>query len=200
MSRKPCTRTIILSLAHQARTSTGNIPTRLSSVFRGDGWSAAKASVVAHDGKILYDVSIDWAVGAHDATRHPLLEQKRLAKARRLAGTSVVLATSESTGFFHWMTDALPRLQILRKACPIPWEAIDHFLVSEGIPAIRESLALLGIRDIGSLLRDSDSHFPATSWSCHRSPAAPGNVPPWAIEFLRSQLGISPLGHESEFT
>jgi hypothetical protein len=45
------------------------------------------------------------------------------------------------------MTDALPRLQILRKAGPVPWEAIDHFLVSEGVPAIRESLRLLGVRE-----------------------------------------------------
>ncbi len=155
---------------------------------------SGKGTVVADDGKILYDVSIDWAVNTRDASAHPVLEQKRLAKPKGLAGTSVVLATSESTGFFHWMTDALPRLQILRKASSIPWAAIDHFLVSKGIPAIHESLTLLGIPDHKVVVTHSDSHFRCDLLVVPSFAAAPGNVPPWAIQFLRSQLGISSLG------
>ena len=151
--------------------------------------AGGRGSVIANDGKMLFDVSVDWSAGASDAARHPLLHGKKFAKAERLAGTSAVLATSESAGFFHWMTDALPRLEILRNAGPVPWEQIDHFVVSDGIPAIRESLSLLGIREEkGSLSAAVTATFFATGWSVPSLAGAPGNVPPWAIDFLRSQL------------
>jgi capsular polysaccharide biosynthesis protein len=148
----------------------------------------ARGSVIADDGKMLFDVSVDWSAGAQDARRHPLLRQRRLPKAERLVGTSTVLATSESARFFHWMTDALPRLQILRRAGPVPWEAIDHFLISEGVPAIRESLRLLGIREAAIVVTRPDSHFLCDWLIVPSFPSAPGNVPPWAIDFLRSQF------------
>ncbi len=151
-----------------------------------------RGSVIGHDGKMLFDVSVDWAAGAHDATRHPLLRQKRLRKAERLRGRSTVLATSESARYFHWMTDALPRLQILQKAGSLPWQKIDHFLVSEGIPAIRESLHLLGIREEAIVVTRPESHFLCDWLIVPSFPSAPGNVPPWAIEFLRSSLMSAP--------
>ena len=166
----------------------GNYPnTFVVSLPRGR-LAGGRGSVIADDGKMLFDVSVDWSAGAQDARRHPLLRQRRLPKAERLVGTSTVLATSESARFFHWMTDALPRLQILRKAGPVPWEAIDHFLVSEGIPAIRESLRLLGIREEAIVVTRPESHFLCDWLIVPSFPSAPGNVPPWAIESLRSQF------------
>jgi capsular polysaccharide biosynthesis protein len=154
--------------------------------------AGGRGSVIANDGKMLFDVSVDWSAGAKDAPRHPLLHSKKLAKAERLAGTSTVLATSESARFFHWMTDALPRLEILRKAGPLCWEEVDHFVISEGIPAIRESLSLLGIREERVVVSRRESHF-FCDWLVVPSLAgAPGNAPPWAIDFLRSQLLKSP--------
>jgi capsular polysaccharide biosynthesis protein len=153
-----------------------------------------KGTVIAPDGKMLYDVSIDWATSSREPSAHPILQQEHFAKPESLAGTSVVLATSESTGFFHWITDALPRLEILSKACSMPWPAIDHFLVSKGIPAIRESLALLGIADDKVVVTHSASHFCCDLLVVPSFPAAPGNVPPWAIQFLRSQLELSSSG------
>jgi capsular polysaccharide biosynthesis protein len=147
-----------------------------------------RGSVIADDGKVLFDVSIDWSAGANDATRHPLLHQKRLGKAKRLAGTTTVLATSESARFFHWVTDALPRLQILRKAGSLRWEKIDHFIISEGVPAIRESMSLLGIPDEKLVATCRDDHFLCDWLAVPSLSGAPGNVPPWAVDFLRSQF------------
>ena len=151
-----------------------------------------RGSVIADDGKMLFDVSVDWSAGGHDAARHPLLRQRRLPKAERLEGRSTVLATSESARFFHWMTDALPRLQILEKANSLPWETIDHFLISEGIPAIRESLRLLGVAEEKIVVTRREGHFLCDWLIVPSFPSAPGNVPPWAIDFLRSQFMKSP--------
>ena len=103
----------------------------------------------------------------------------------------MVLVTSESAGFFHWMTDALPRLEILRKAGAIPWHSIDHFLIGEGCHAIRESLRLLGVEESKFVVTRRDSHFVCDSLVVPSFHGAPGNIPPWAIEFLREQfLGV----------
>jgi capsular polysaccharide biosynthesis protein len=170
----------------------GNYPNTFVVSFPRGRVAGGRGSVITDDGKMLFDVSVDWSAGAQDARQHPLLRQTRLPKAERLEGTSTVLATSESARFFHWMTDALPRLQILSKAGPVPWEAIDHFLVSEGIPAIRESLGLLGIREEAIVVTRGESHFLCDQLIASSFPSAPGNVPPWAIDFLRSQFLSTP--------
>ena len=164
----------------------GQYPDTFGICIPGGRVIGGRGSVIAPDGKILFDVSVDWSAGGNDATRHPLLRRKRLAKSERLGGISTVLATSESARFFHWMTDALPRLEILRHTSPVPWEEIDHFVISEGIPAIRESLSLLGIRDERFVVAGSESHFLCDWLHVPSLPRAPGNVPPWAVRFLKS--------------
>ena len=118
----------------------------------------------------------------------PCSDRKKLPKPERLPGASAVLATSESAGFFHWMTDALPRLEILQRAGSIPWHRIDHLLIGEGCRAIRESLRLLGFDDSKHVVTRRDTHFACDSLIVPSFHGAPGNVPPWAIEFLRKQF------------
>ena len=125
----------------------GQYPDTFVVCIPGGRVAGGKGVVVSHDDKLLYDVSVDWSAGPRDVSRHPLLHKKKLPRAERLPGVSAVLATSESAGFFHWMTDALPRLAILQRDGSIPWNKIDHFLIGEGCRAIRESLRLLGVDD-----------------------------------------------------
>ena len=159
--------------------------------------AGGKGAVVTHDLKLLGDVSVDWSASPRDNRLHPLLKQKKLPKAHRLPGISTVLVTSESAGFFHWMTDALPRLQILRKAGTIPWQSIDHFLIGEGCHAIGESLRLLGVEESKFVVTRRDSHFVCDSLVVPSFHGAPGNIPPWAIEFLREQFLASSLPPKS---
>jgi hypothetical protein len=86
------------------------------------------------------------------------------------------------------MTDALPRLEILQRAGSIPWSGIDHLLIGEGCRAIRESLRLLGFDDSKHVVTRRDTHFACDSLIVPSFHGAPGNVPPWAIEFLRKQF------------
>ena len=172
----------------------GQYPDTFVLCVPGGRVAGGKGTVITHDDKLLYDVSVDWSAGPRDATRHPLFKRKKLPRAERLPGASAVLATSESAGFFHWMTDALPRLEILQRAGSIPWNKIDHFLIGEGCRAIRESLRLLGIDDTKFVVTQRDTHFACDLLIVPSFHGAPGNVPPWAIEFLRTQfLTSSPL-------
>jgi capsular polysaccharide biosynthesis protein len=154
--------------------------------------AGGKGAVITHDRKLLSDVSVDWASIPRDVRYHPILQQNKLPKARRLPGVSTVLMTSESAGFFHWMTDALPRLEILRRAGAISWNSIDHFLIGEGCPAIRESLRLMGVDESKFVVTRRDSHFVCDLLVVPSFHGAPGNIPPWAIEFLRERFLASP--------
>ena len=74
------------------------------------------------------------------------------------------------------------------------WDTIDHFLIGEGCHAIRESLRLLGIEESKLVVTRRDSHFVCDLLVVPSFHGAPGNMPPWAIEFLREQfLGSSSL-------
>ena len=74
------------------------------------------------------------------------------------------------------------------------WHSIDHFLIGEGCHAIRESLRLLGVEESKLVVTRRDSHFVCDSLVVPSFHGAPGNIPPWAIEFLREQfLASSPL-------
>ena len=88
----------------------------------------------------------------------------------------------------------MPRLEILRRASATGWDTIDHFLIGEGCHAIRESLRLLGIKESKLVVTRRDSHFVCDLLVVPSFHGAPGNMPPWAIEFLREQfLGSSSL-------
>ena len=171
----------------------GQYPDAFLICIPGGRVAGGKGAVITHDEKLLYDVSIDWSAGPPGARHHALPDRKKLPKPERLPGASAVLATSESAGFFHWMTDALPRLEILQRAGSIPWHRIDHLLIGEGCRAIRESLRLLGFDDRKHVVTRRDTHFACDSLMVPSFHGAPGNVPPWAIEFLRKQFLSRPL-------
>ena len=65
---------------------------------------------------------------------------------------------------------------------------IDHFLIGEGCHAIRESLRLLGVEESKFVVTRRDSHFVCDLLVVPSFHGAPGNIPPWAIEFLREQF------------
>jgi hypothetical protein len=61
-------------------------------------------------------------------------------------------------------------------------------LIGEGCRAIRESLRLLGFDNSKHVVTRRDTHFACDSLIVPSFHGAPGNVPPWAIEFLRKQF------------
>jgi capsular polysaccharide biosynthesis protein len=155
--------------------------------------AGGRGAVITPDLKLLYDVSVDWSASPRDARGHPLLQQSKLPKAQRLPGASTILVTSEAAGFFHWITDALPRLEILLRAAAIPWNSIDHFLIGEGCHAIRESLRLLGVAESKLVVTGRGTHFVCDLLVVPSFHGVPGNIPPWAIDFLRQRfLASSP--------
>ena len=135
---------------------------------------------------IFFDVSQDF--GLKDPSNQSLFRKLYLPQPRYKSGNIAVLSTMESTGYFHWLTDALPRLAILIEG-GISIDQLDGFIVplNNRLPAIRQSLELLGITEEKQLspIRTCDlvecEHLILPSL-----PGLTGNPAPWVRSFLRN--------------
>lgn len=91
---------------------------------------------------LLGDVSIEWNKIPED---HGVMRRFFLPPARRLKGTSLLLASTGGDTYHHWMMDVLPRIELLQ-AAGTNLGKVDHFLVNgKGTPFQSDSLDRLGV-------------------------------------------------------
>jgi len=87
------------------------------------------------------------------------------------------------------MTDALPRLELIKQSYPSGLEGIDKLVVNKGVPAITESLQMIGISEDQLIFTDSSTHIQAQNLVIPSLPdRAVENTPLWVCQFLRKQL------------
>ena len=159
-------------------------PTFLARIPRGRVLGPTVAVITAAD-RVLADVSLDWG---HPGLDHYAYRRLKLPRCREFRGNALVLACTGSDTYFHWMTDALPRLAIAAKAKGVTWNP-DWWVVSDMDKSfVRESLQLMGIplSRVISLSRQPHVCFDqlwVPSLPCESSS---GDPPPWVVDFLRS--------------
>jgi capsular polysaccharide biosynthesis protein len=161
-------------------------PTYLARVPRGRVVGPTVAVLTSAD-RMLSDVSLDWG---HPGLDHFAYRQFRLPRCTEYQGSALLLACTGADTYFHWLTDALPRLEIFAKALGTG-KAPDWWVVNTiNRPFIRESLALLGI-PLGRVValdkmphvRFSELYVP--SLPCE---ASSGDTPEWVAHFLRNKF------------
>jgi capsular polysaccharide biosynthesis protein len=147
-------------------------------------------TIVTHDNKLLLDVSLQFGVG-RDASKiksHLAYNYLRIAQWQLIPETAAILATSGAEGYYHWLTDALPRLEILRKVLQSEITVIDRYIVNTGIPIVTESLELLGIPHNKLIFIDPTKHFQVKNLVVPSLPGSTGTPPPWIYTFLRESF------------
>lgn len=159
----------------------------------------ASCAVLTHDDRLLIDVSrqLNLAFDSRGIRGHNVFRHFWLRRCRRLAGRVAVLATAGGENYFHWMTEGLPRLEILRRGWPGGTAAIDRFIVNDGPPVIVESLAMMGIEAERLVFASPGSHYEAETLVVPSLVGRCGAVPAWACEFLRDSCGVSSRGRGS---
>lgn len=159
-------------------------PTYLARVPNGRVVGPTVAVLTSAD-RMLADVSLDWG---HPGLEHFAYRRFRLPRCRDFKGSALVLACTGSDTYFHWMTDALPRLEIAAKAKGPEWQP-DFWVVNTlGKTFIRESLEHLKIPENRIIALDQNPHVQFSdlwvpSLPCEQSS---GDTPLWAYEFLVS--------------
>jgi capsular polysaccharide biosynthesis protein len=139
-------------------------------------------TVITHDDKLLCDVS------GIQSSEHHIFPYLNLPKCEQLSETVAVLATGAGGKYFHWLLDALPRLEILKKTLPNGLDGIDKYIVNRGISAIPESLENLGVPSNKLLFCDSNFHIQPTSLVIPSLPGSIGDPPAWVCKFLRENF------------
>jgi capsular polysaccharide biosynthesis protein len=146
--------------------------------------------VITPDDKLLFDVSLQFGVTFHpDKVRdHNLLNCLKLPKCERVNEKIAVIASAGAEGYFHLLTDVIPRIEILRQATPNLFEIIDKFLVTPGIPAIGELLKIVGIPEEKILVSSPRLHLQASHLVVPSLPGITGLLPDWSCNYLREQF------------
>jgi len=149
-------------------------------------------AVVDRTGALIADVSIEWG---HLPLDNWTFRRLQTPPPENLPGKSMVLASTGGETYFHWMTNVLPRLQLVKEAGFDP-DSFDHILINQTAkPFQRETLARLGIPLERCRIFGENPH----GYRCETAvlpslPEYPGNITPKTCRFLRSLYPL-PAGH-----
>ncbi len=149
------------------------------------------STIVTHDDKLLFDVSLQFGIGGNIelVEQHLAFSYLKLPKCQQVDRTIAVLSTAGSEGYFHWLMDSLPRLEILKQSLPGGLESIDKFIINQSnLSAINESLKILDIPPNKLIYADRYTHIQARKLVVPSLPGNTGDPTAWTCEFLRGKL------------
>jgi capsular polysaccharide biosynthesis protein len=138
----------------------------------------------APDDTLLYDLSPYF--GTFHARQHPIFLRTRLPAVHDVAGSVYALAARGGDNYYHFLTDVLPRLELLRKTGVDLGAAT--FVVNRTTPFQREMLDQLGIPEERCLQVARHPHIRATELVVPSLPDAHLRTPPWIVPWLRAHF------------
>lgn len=149
-----------------------------------------RGMVLTPDHRLLFDVSNQMSVrNDFGKVHHHQAFRRNIFPPIEKAGKRVaVLATAGGGNFFHWITEALPRLKLLEKNEDGNLDRIDSFVINKGSSFLQESLDILGIGKERTIETDWNSHLQAEELLVPSLPGVTLNPPRWACEFLRERV------------
>lgn len=163
-------------------------PTFVATLHHARIWEDCK--VITADNQLLTEVSKEIVSGEyHDLPMdHDIYAGNIHVPLEKLKGRTAVLSAPSGRGYYHWMFDVLPRLDLIRRA-GVDWNSIDCFLVNDYITRFHiETLHLLGL--VKRKIRSSHWH-PYVKAEELIMPSLVGNtghIPRWACDFLRNSF------------
>lgn len=143
--------------------------------------------VIAPDDRVLFDVSRAFDA---DPERMDVLAMRKLPSMTSLRGAVAVLATRGSETYWHWLFEALPRYELLRRSS-IGVDGIDWFVTSPlRLPFQQATVRALGIPEGRAVSAHPAFHakadrliVPSFAWEIPKR---------WVCDFVRTRLLIEP--------
>jgi capsular polysaccharide biosynthesis protein len=142
-------------------------------------------AVITADDRLLSELSIEFG---RLPNNHSIFTEWKLPPVHIIEGTAAVLTSAKANIYFHWMTDLLPRIELLRRS-GIALDGIDTFIVnSYNSPFQKETLTTLGIPPSKIVESSKNQHIKADKLIAPSLPSLPGNPPLWVCDFLREEF------------
>lgn len=165
-------------------------------VWVNKGKNVDYSAVITGDDRILSDVSLDFK---RLPKNHSIFGEWKLPPIHHIEGTAAVLTSAKAHIYFHWLTDLLPRVELLRQT-GISFKSIDKFIVnSYNYPFQRETLTALGIPSYKILESCQYPHIKAERLFVPSLPGLSGNPPHWVCEFLRREFLFKSASENQKF-
>lgn len=147
------------------------------------------SSVIAHDDKLVLDASPQFGIdNVEQVLRHDAFTYLKMPKCETFEGTVATIATPGGKTFFHWITDALPKLFLLQDSDFFEWSNIDALIVPPSQPFILETLKYLGIEKEKIIFSSSKLHLETSNLFVASPHGTTGWPPKWAIDTLKEKF------------
>ena len=158
-------------------------------VISGGRVFSQSAMVISPDDKLILETSKDFNVKADKkkALSHRAFRYLKLPCVRRIDGSVAILSTMGSNNYFHWMTEALPRFKLIEES-PIDIDSIEKFVVNDSLPAIHETISLLGLPTHKLIYCHPHMHIESAELIVPSLPDIASQTPQWVCQFLRDKF------------
>jgi capsular polysaccharide biosynthesis protein len=143
---------------------------------------APYGAVITEDDTLLFDLSPYYGVAT--PSQHPVFLRCRPPAVADVAGSVGVLTTRGSENYYHFLTDVLPRLELMRRAGVEP----DAYLVNRSTRFQRDLLDHLGLTADRCLGEEKYPHVRAGELVVSSLPDDDLRTPPWIVPWLRAQF------------
>jgi hypothetical protein len=138
-------------------------------------------TVLTPDNRLQADVSIEFA---RQPGQHLIFDQRSLHRPRYLQESVAVLSCAGSDGYFHWLLDALPRLELLFQS----GIKVDRYYANTTHSFHVELLSMFGVRIESVVPAERNRSIRAARLIVPSLPSLPGQVPSWVVDCLRRHL------------
>jgi capsular polysaccharide biosynthesis protein len=163
---------------HQREQVGPNVVARVSNGRALDHYAA----VITEDDTLLFDLSPYYGVTA--PTQHPVFLRWHLPEVVAVPGSVSVLTTRGSENYYHFLTDVLPRLELLRRA----GVDSDRYLVDRDARFQRDLLDHVGITADRCVSTEKYPHLRADELIVPSLPDDNLRTPDWIVPWLRAQF------------
>ncbi len=164
------------SFAHHRRAT---VPPAIVARIPGGRAVGHYGAVVSADDALLFDLSPYY--GAFRPSQHPIFLSARLPPVEEVAGTVGVLTTRGVDNYYHFLTDVLPRLELLRRGGIEP----DRYVVNRSTAFQRDLLDAVGVPEERTLPSANHPHLRADHLVVSSLPDSHLRTPPWVAAWLR---------------
>lgn len=137
--------------------------------------------VISPDNQILGDVS---AIITPKSSHHLAFTTGAVGPVQKFRGKVAVLATYAGRGYYHWMLDVLPRIELLTRAS-YDLDEIDKFIVNSYVTSYQiETLERLGIPREKLIQTQWTRHLWVELLILPSLSNVYGSVPKWSCDFI----------------
>jgi hypothetical protein len=145
-----------------------------------------EGTVISSDNRVIE--AFTYSDANDELASHPIFRRRRFPRPLRLSGTYATIVYPSAFAWYHWVTECLPRLEML-----LPWlEALDGLFVPAHVePQVLQSLEAMGVRREQLFPLEINSHVQPDVLFAPRY-CAGLNLPEWVPGFLQSSIGLDP--------